>query len=251
VGFVFSSQGRVDVADLVVLDDDRSLQVAQYLLPVGRADRLGDIERNTLDAVSSSLTTAELRAMNREIEAGSSMQTVVDRWLIDNGFDSAFPPATGALTIGSVDFAEVELVSRIYGGALGFKGKQVTVRAGLGSRALVAPLLSTGEIDLMVEYSGAYLTLLGGTPTADVTAAMADLRARLVPLGLWAGDPSLAQDTDAIAVPRAVAERYGLAEVSDLAFVPEPLVLVGPPDCPTRPTCLPGLRERYGIVIDG
>ena len=47
----------------------------------------------------------------------------------------------------------------------------------------------------------------------------------------------------------ATAERYGLSKLSDLAPLADQLSLGGPPECPVRPFCLPGLRQTYGLTF--
>jgi osmoprotectant transport system substrate-binding protein len=38
--------------------------------------------------------------------------------------------------------------------------------------------------------------------------------------------------------------------MSSLAPVADQLILGGPPECPQRPFCLPGLHEVYGVLFD-
>jgi osmoprotectant transport system substrate-binding protein len=249
VAFVYSSQARVAEADLVVLEDDRSLQVAQHLVPVARSTVLGDIERATLDSVSAALTTADLRVLNLRLSQGVAMEQLVREWLHEHQLDSGFPALSGTVRVGSVDFAETELVARLYAGALAVRGMNVTFEAKLGSRAVVLPKLESGTLDLTAEYSSAYLTLLGGTSTADLAATMTDLQTRAAARGLWVGAASPAQDADAIAVTKATAAKYQLTKVSELAQLPDSLSIGGPPDCLTRPTCIPGLQTIYGITV--
>ena len=59
--------------------------------------------------------------------------------------------------------------------------------------------------------------------------------------------PASAQDANAIVVTGATASRYRLRTISDLARVAPALVFGGPPECPERPDCLPGLRRTYGL----
>ena len=65
--------------------------------------------------------------------------------------------------------------------------------------------------------------------------------------GLVTGRPAAAQDGNAIVVTAATAARYQLRTISDLARVARRLVFGGPPECPERPYCLPGLRASYGL----
>ena len=65
--------------------------------------------------------------------------------------------------------------------------------------------------------------------------------------GLVAARPAPAQDANAIVVTAATAARYGLRSIADLARVAPRLVFGGPPECPERAYCLPGLKRAYGL----
>ena len=45
----------------------------------------------------------------------------------------------------------------------------------------------------------------------------------------------------------ATAARYRLRSIADLARVAPGLVFGGPPECPGRAYCLPGLKRVYGL----
>ena len=64
------------------------------------------------------------------------------------------------------------------------------------------------------------------------------------------GKPSAAQDQNAFAVTKAFADKHGVKTLSDLAEAcGSGLVLGGPPECPERPFCQPGLEETYGLAF--
>ena len=49
----------------------------------------------------------------------------------------------------------------------------------------------------------------------------------------------------------AFADEYGVTTLSDLAEkCGSGLVLGGPPECPERPFCQPGLEDTYGLAFD-
>jgi osmoprotectant transport system substrate-binding protein len=58
---------------------------------------------------------------------------------------------------------------------------------------------------------------------------------------------SPAQDKNAYVVTGETAEEFSLANVSDLQPVAAEMIFGGPPECPERPLCLPGLEEVYGL----
>jgi osmoprotectant transport system substrate-binding protein len=154
------------------------------------------------------------------------------------------------ISVGSFDFPESGLLAEIYGQALAAHGFPVRILPDLGSRELVDPALMSGLIQLVPEYAGSALEFasLGrrsATSSAEATnQALADSVARA---GLVVGRPALAQDTNAIVVTASTAARYHLRSIADLARVAPRLVFGGPPECPGRPYCLPGLERTYGV----
>jgi osmoprotectant transport system substrate-binding protein len=154
------------------------------------------------------------------------------------------------ITVGSFDFPESGLLAQIYGQALAAHGFPVRILADLGSRELVDPALMSGLLQLVPEYAGSALEFVSlGRRSATSSAAVTNkaLAASVAGSGLVAGRPALAQDTNAIVVTAATAARYHLRSISDLAAVAPRLVFGGPPECPGRPYCLPGLRQTYGL----
>src|SRR5207247_59447 len=52
---------------------------------------------------------------------------------------------------------------------------------------------------------------------------------------------------NALVVTAATAARYGLRSIANLARVAPSLMFGGPPECPGRAYCLPGLKRVYGL----
>ena len=156
----------------------------------------------------------------------------------------------GVISVGSFDFPESGLLAEIYGQALAAHGFRIRIMPDLGNRELVDPALMSGLIQVVPEYAGSALEFvslgrLSATSSADATNKA--LAASVDDAGLVAGRPAPAQDTNAIVVTAATAARYGLRSIADLARVAPRLVFGGPPECPGRPYCLPGLEHTYGI----
>ncbi len=154
------------------------------------------------------------------------------------------------ITVGSFDFPESVLLGYLYAGALSARGYPVRVLADLGSRELVDPALMTGLIQLVPEYTGSaleFVSLGRAHATADVTATATTLARWMQARGIVTARPAAAQDANAIVVTGATAARYRLRTISDLARAAPRLVFGGPPECPERPDCLPGLRQAYGL----
>jgi osmoprotectant transport system substrate-binding protein len=154
------------------------------------------------------------------------------------------------ITVASFDFAESRLLAEIYAGALERAGLSVHRTLGLGPRELVAPALVRGLVDVVPEYAGTalqFLSLGRASPEPDVAATHAALVDALEGTSARALAAAPAQDANAFVVRRAVADRLGLSKLSDLREHAGRLTFGGPPECATRPLCLDGLREVYGV----
>ena len=157
---------------------------------------------------------------------------------------------SAVITVGSFDFPESVLLAYLYADALAGKGYPVRILPGLGTRELVDPALAAGLVQLVPEYTGSALEFvsLGRIhATASIAATARALARSMAARGILTAEPAAAQDGNAIVVTAATAARYDLRTISDLARVARRLVFGGPPECPERPYCLPGLRRTYGL----
>lgn len=152
-----------------------------------------------------------------------------------------------ALTVGAVGFAENQIVAEMYAQVLENAGYDVTRETALESREIIFPALQSGEIDIAPEYlSSLYLFVkpeasASGDPDEVYSSLEADLE------GVQLLEYSEANDTNAFVVTQETADEYGFVTVSDLADVAGELTLGGPPECPERPFCIPGLADVYGV----
>jgi osmoprotectant transport system substrate-binding protein len=154
------------------------------------------------------------------------------------------------IDVGSFDFPESVLLANIYADALKAKGFPVRVLPGLGSRELVDPALMSGLIQLVPEYAGSalqFISLGQMSATSDVMVTNKALTEQMADRGIVAGLPAAAQNANAIVVRPSTASRYRLRSIADLARVAPRLTFGGPPECPGRAYCLPGLRQSYGL----
>jgi osmoprotectant transport system substrate-binding protein len=163
-------------------------------------------------------------------------------------------PAKATVRIASFNFSESIILAHIYGIALKNKGYTITYRDGLGNREIVEPSLENGLIDLYAGYAATDLNFVDKRQGAsleagtDAAANVAKLNARLSSKGIKVLDPSPAVDQNAFAVTKAEADQYHLAKLSDLTpTVASSWILGGPPECPQRPFCQPGLKSVYGL----
>lgn len=155
-----------------------------------------------------------------------------------------------AIVVASFDFTESRVVGEVYAQALAMWGYPAEQISGGAPRELIEPALEQGLVDLVGEYAGTALQFLTDDPTlasADVAATHRHLRTAFADRGVAVLDAAPAQNQNALAVRRETATRHGLSTVSDLRRVASSMVLGGPPECPTRPLCMPGYADVYGL----
>ena len=154
------------------------------------------------------------------------------------------------VVVASFNFPESELLATIYGLAIRHAGIPVRFALDLGPRELVQPALEQGLVDMVPEYLGTALTSIEPHPSitmSDPALVRVALARALAAWGVQALAPAAAQDQNAEVVTRATAARLRLHTVSELRRAAGRLTLGGPPECPARPACLPGLRRVYGL----
>lgn len=169
------------------------------------------------------------------------------------------PMASGPITIGAFNFGESKILANLYAAALTSVGYEPTISE-LTNREVVEPALEKGEVQVVPEYLSTLAEFLNAkangpdaTPVAsgDVDATLTALQNLAGPLGITVLAPSPAADQNAFAVTKDFATANGIATLSDLAAYSQqnPVTLGGPPECPTRPFCQPGLEKTYGLKV--
>jgi osmoprotectant transport system substrate-binding protein len=152
------------------------------------------------------------------------------------------------IIVGSSNVAENVTLAEVYAQALEAKGYKVQRKLNLGAREIVEPALVSGQLSFLPEYLNSDLEFYNnGKGDAEVQRGLTTLRSLIEPKGLVALDAASAQDKNEFGVTQATAQKYSLRKISDLKPVANKLILGGPPECPTRPLCLKGLQQTYGI----
>lgn len=159
-------------------------------------------------------------------------------------------PDGPTITIGAQDFGESELLAQVYGQALSEAGYPVEYQSLGGFRDIVFASFEGGDINFTAEYAASSVEFLNegageATPDIDETAAL--LRDYLAERDLVALDASPAVNSNSFVVTQETADEFGLSSISDLT---DDLALGGPPDCPTNPFCIPGLRDVYDVDLE-
>ena len=154
-----------------------------------------------------------------------------------------------SIVVGSANFPENVLLADIYADALSAKGVKVSTKLNIGSRETYIPALKDGSIDLIPEYSGVLLQYFQPSATQVTSDDVFTALQSAVPAPLTVLNQSAAEDKDAVVVTKATADKYHLTSIADLAPVAGKMTYGGPPELKTRPTGLPGLKDKYGVVF--
>ena len=153
------------------------------------------------------------------------------------------------IVIGSGNFPESALIADIYAEVLKTKGVDVSTKLNIGERAVYLQALQDGSIDLVPEYSGVLLQYFDKKATAVSPDDVYKALVAATPSGLKVLAKSSAEDKDAIVVTKETADAHNLKSIADLAPLASAFVLGGPPEFATRPTGVPGLKQKYGLTF--
>jgi osmoprotectant transport system substrate-binding protein len=156
-----------------------------------------------------------------------------------------------SLKIGSKNVPEQEILGEIYTQALAAAGYKAKSDLSLGSETVAHKAVQSGAISGYPEYASTALTSFFGLEPEDVPSdaegAYEKAKAEFEKEGLTAFPPTPFASANAVGTLKKTAEKYGLADISDLEGVSEKLSLYGSPECRQRIDCLAGLEKLYGL----
>jgi osmoprotectant transport system substrate-binding protein len=153
-----------------------------------------------------------------------------------------------AVAIGSKNFTEALLLGELYAQLIEDNGHPVRRRLDLGGTDIAMAALRRGEIDMYPEYTGtALLVVLKAQPHGDAVQQFEFVKSEYERLYActWL-DPAPMNNTQALATTRALAARFGLHTLSDVATKAPQLRLGAVPEFEKRSDGLPGLQHAYG-----
>lgn len=215
------------------------------------------IRRKTAALVALAATGALVLAACGSDDKDSSSSTAAPTTAA-SGSGGSTPAATGTIVVGSADFPESQLLMEIYGQQLEKQGVKVERKPAIGSREVYYKAISAdpAEINLVPEYTNSLLSFVvkSKDPNAQITATNVDEQitalGQALPATLVVGKPSTAEDKDVIVCTKAVADKYSLKTLSDLAKVSGEITLGAPAEFETRsPFGIPGFKELYGATF--
>jgi len=162
--------------------------------------------------------------------------------------------ATGArqqaVVVGSKNFTEQVILGEIVAAALEDRGFHVDRRLNLGGTQVCHEAVTSGQLDVYVEYTGTALTDILKRPVrSDPGAVLEDVRAAYRALGLRVGAPLGFNNTFAVVMRRQEAERRGIRRISDLAAHAAALRVGLFGEFLERQDGMPGLLQTYGFRL--
>lgn len=153
-----------------------------------------------------------------------------------------------SVTLGTKNFTEEFIVGALYQQALQAKGYKVVYKPNIGATEVVDKALTSGQIDAYPEYTGESAVTVGGINTTVTSAQQEyDLAKNFyAKRGQSMSDMTPFFDTDAIAVTKAYADKYGLKTTADLKKVPH-FTLGARPEFQGREQGALGIQKDYGV----
>lgn len=155
------------------------------------------------------------------------------------------------IIVGSKSFTENILVGDMMYDLLSANLKGVTIenKSDLGGTMVPWNALQSGQIDMYTEYTGTGLVDILKQPVEQNPDQVYNTVKQQYPTKFhidWM-QPLGFNDTYAIAVPKALADKYNLKTISDLRTIASQLVFGAEPEYYTRPDGYPGLIKTYGL----
>lgn len=155
------------------------------------------------------------------------------------------------VVVGSKNFTESVLLGEIVAQRLERAGCSVERKLDLGGTLVCDQGINAGQLDVYPEYSGTALTAILKRPASnDRTAVMNDVRSAYAARGLQWGPALGFENTFAMIVRRADAERLGLRRISDLSRVAATFRPGFGYEFVERPDGWPGLLRHYSLVFN-
>jgi osmoprotectant transport system substrate-binding protein len=246
---------------LVVLEDDKHLQLADNVTPVVNAAtaQANPAVLPALDAVSAKLTTDELIKLNAAVDVDRKSATdVASGWVKDNDLTQGLQQGSGQVVVGAAPGTESTILANIYADVLKGAGFDASVQQAGGQREIYLPALESGQLQVFPEYLATVTENLNKdingpdaaqVATTDAQTTLAAVKPLAEQKGLVFGTPSEAVDQNGFAVTTAFADKLDVTTLSQLADKcgDGSLTLGAGNECPQRPFCQPGLEKTYGL----
>jgi osmoprotectant transport system substrate-binding protein len=209
--------------------------------PGGRPHRL-------IAVVVALLAAALIAACGSSSSSSSSASSSSAPAAGGSSSSSAGGSSGGTLTLGTKNFTEEFIVGQLYRQALQHKGCQINYKENIGATEVVDKALTSGQIDAYPEYTGeSVATVFGVNKTVTSPQDEYNLaKQAYAKRGQVMSQMTPFFDTDAIAVTKAYATKYGLVTTADLKKIPH-FTLGARPEFLNRQEGAAGMRKVYGV----
>ena len=153
----------------------------------------------------------------------------------------AAPP----LVVGSKRFTESYVLGEVVRLTLAQAGVPAQHQQGLGNTGILEQALASGAVDVYPEYTG---TIVRELLHREGNPSLAELNTWLAPRGLKAAVPLGFNNSYALALREADAERLGLRKISDLKRLPAGALILGlSHEFQARADGWPALQQAYAL----
>jgi len=165
-------------------------------------------------------------------------------------FAATGPTRQKAVVVGSKNFTEQVVLGEILAAHLENRGFRVDRRLNLGGTNVCHEAVTTGQLDVYVEYTGTALTdILKRPVSSDPAAVLREVQSTYGPLGLRVGAPLGFNNTFVLVMRRSEAARRGITRISDLAPYAAQLRVGLFGEFLERKDGMPGLLQTYGFRL--
>jgi osmoprotectant transport system substrate-binding protein len=156
--------------------------------------------------------------------------------------------AAPTIRVGSKDFTEQFILGEMYALVLENAGFKVERKLNLGGTPVAQQALVSNQIDLYPEYTGTGLLTVLKLPVNSDSRQVFDAVAKGYKdkFALVWLDPAPMNNTQALAMTRDGAAKFGVSTLSDMAAKASQLTMIGPPEFQEREDGLPGIKKLYG-----
>ena len=154
-----------------------------------------------------------------------------------------------AVTLGSKNFAESNIIGQLYAQALRAKGFTVHLKSEIGSTELIYKALQAGQIDGYPEYTGVLLSAVAEqkTPPTSEQQAYEQAKEFVEKEGFTLLEKTPFYDTNVLITLPKFASEHSLSSIGDLKPINNKFTIGGAPELATREEGLPGIKKLYGV----
>jgi osmoprotectant transport system substrate-binding protein len=282
VGYLSGTDSETSNPDLVVLAQDKPLNIVGNIAPLVRRDIATPEVVVALNEVSAKVTDEALGAMVEAVQSdGQPIARVTGDFVAAQGIGEGLytgptkvvsasvpqevpvaptiAPAGGPVRISYAPLVDTEIAAQIYARALVNAGIDVQVGdpqepseliASLpGGTVQFAPMRLNTLVNLLnTQANGALAAPIEGRNVNKMIATARDLGG---PRGMTILKNSTATVSSAWSVNNNFVANTGITTLSELARVSQnrPIIVAGPPTCADEVWCKPFLEDKYGIKI--